>query len=182
MDGDTGEVLEAYEKECEHLARTRQVLKDPNQRRGDGRVRFIGIDVIGTHHSESVCLGEALTMKLFYRANQDLLDVRFYIYILDELGNGILFCSNHFSGEIISVKEGRGVVHFIIRKNPLSPGKYWINADIYAGGIQCDYVEKIQNFTVGYGDFYGTGMIPNPKSGRVVIEYEWTTPLEPLGG
>jgi len=117
-------------------------------------------------------------MKLFYRAKQDLPDVKFYIYILDELGNGILFCSNHFSGETISVKEGIGAVQCLIRKNPLSPGKYWINADIYAGGLQCDYVEKIQTFPVMYGDFYGTGIIPSPKAGKVVIDYEWNVSLE----
>ena len=174
--GSTAQVIAAYNRDCEQHTASFKGLEDSNLRRGDGRVRFIGVEVFGAAGSDIKTLGESLAIKLFYRANQDLPDVKFYIYISDEIGNKVLFCSNHFSGEVISVKKGSGVVQCLIRKNLLSPGKYWINADVYAGGLQCDYVERIQQFTVMYGDFYGTGMIPDSRSGRLVIEYEWKIP------
>jgi lipopolysaccharide transport system ATP-binding protein len=173
MDGRADQVIEAYNSECEQFATSMEVLKNPELRRGDGRVRFIRAEVFNPEESNTISLSKPLTINLVYEAEQDLPDVKFYIYVLDELGNGIVFCSNHFSGETMPVKAGVGAVQCLIQKNPLSPGKYWINVDIYAAGLQCDYVEKIQTFAVTYGDFYGTGMIPDPRSGRVVIDYEW---------
>jgi lipopolysaccharide transport system ATP-binding protein len=170
--GPTAPVIKAYQSEFEKLSGT-TTLDNPDLRRGDGRIRFTNVNMVNIENSDIIRLGEPLIVKLSYKAIEDVEDTMFYFWITNEFNDPIFFCSNHFSGEKLNVKKGSGAVQCIIRRNPLPPGKYLVNIDIYSKGIQCDFIRNAYLFTVLFGDYYGTGIIPSDRS-KVLIDYEWS--------
>lgn len=170
--GLTRDVIDAYNKEWSKMELA-GIQLPPNQRRGDGRVRYSSVSIEGAAGSNIVRLGDPVGIRLHFKAVKPICEVRFYLWITDEMDEPMLFCSNHFSGEVINLAEGNGVVECLIAKNPLTPGRYWLNLDIYSAGVQSDYILRAIAFDVVFGDYYKSGVIPSDR-GKVLVDYAWS--------
>jgi lipopolysaccharide transport system ATP-binding protein len=67
-----------------------------------------------------------------------------------------------------------GVVKSIckIKRLPLEPGSYLINAEVKRSGVIADHIKCASMITVEGGDFYGTGMMW--KYGGFLCDYDWS--------
>jgi lipopolysaccharide transport system ATP-binding protein len=171
-DGNTDEGISRYFGYDNNYERKK--INERNDRRGNGAIRFIDININNNRGDkvDKLYTGQDIYIEIDYFTENNIksLDVHITFYTID--GKFMFTCSMEANGFIYSEYKERGIIICRIPKLPLTAGTYSINLySTYKGEI-ADWIVNTQLITVYDGDFYGTGKIMSHKEG-FLVEHEW---------
>ena len=123
----------------------------------------------------SVACGKPLIVELGYDSPRELQAPGFAI-LVETAGGVPVF---HVPSEVVSSSLGaraprRGRAVCRLNSLPLAPGQYSLRVGCRAGGEQVDLIEGALTFYVEPFDYYGTGKLPDPANGVVLLRGTWT--------
>jgi lipopolysaccharide transport system ATP-binding protein len=87
---------------------------------------------------------------------------------------GEIATSVHTQVDLTKLPEGRIICR--IPFLPLIPGEYQVNVWVWGSNDLIDMVPGAIKFTVAPDDYFGTGRLPNRRSGPLLINATWTIP------
>ena len=118
--------------------------------------------------------GRHMSIVVHYEANDDLHNPCFGIGIDSDEGERLAFLQTRLQHGLISRLPRRGMVQCAVPWLPLAPGLYRLSIGCSANRRQLDQLERAIEFEVAPWDAYGTGHLPRPQQGRVLIPANWT--------
>jgi lipopolysaccharide transport system ATP-binding protein len=163
--GTARDVVEQYLERTEAIVR--QGLADRPDRQGSGQIRITGVE-------SALRTGTASHLTLRYTAQPGLRNIQIAVGVFTARGDGALHLSNEVSGDSFPDIPSRGafVCHFDAAG--LLPGRYSANIYCTVNGVLADWIVDAVLVDVAEGDFYGTGRLPPPGYGSVVVPYRWS--------
>jgi lipopolysaccharide transport system ATP-binding protein len=165
---DSGLVPSVIER---YLAESRDTsqrdLLSRTDRQGDGRLRFTQFAPI------SVACGARVDFTIRFNGSVPLRNVHISMAFYNTFGEAVLYFSNEIAGSDFEQVAGEAFV-CSLEKFPLMPGSYSVNLYCTLNGVLADWVRDAARVDVEYGDFYGSGKLPPPSYGPVVVPYTWT--------
>jgi lipopolysaccharide transport system ATP-binding protein len=120
--------------------------------------------------------GDDLTLRMDYdNQGMKLKGPRFIIRVMDSLGRPLFLLQNNFQQESpVETAGPLGSVTCRIKRLPLIPGRYKISLAASTPHLFLDLLNEAIDFTVEYGDFFGTGRMPNAAQGPFLLDCRWT--------
>ena len=149
-------------------------LDHREDREGDGRVIVQRVDVSGPGGGP-VRTGERCSIRLQYVATASFDDVVVSIAVEGPFSEPLFDCSSEVSGDDLSAPSEAGTFVCTIPTLPLLAGRYSVTIYVRASGVVADKVTNAVYFDVFEGDVFGTGRLPNPQYGRIVLDHSWST-------
>ncbi len=145
-------------------------------RRGSGRLRFTDI-VFRTATgvpTEAVQCGQDLEISIGYRSDTGTLgNVSVAISVNTLSGHCMLVLSSQMVGRSFDALPSSGRFCCAIQRFPLAPGQYYLSLHCEVNGVLADWVQQAVQLTVEAGDFFGTGRLPPPTHGGLLIPHSW---------
>jgi lipopolysaccharide transport system ATP-binding protein len=181
-DGDTRDVIGQYLA----LFAGAQTVTDLNarhDREGTGELRFTAVEFLDKEGQIKALsrIGDALTVRLHYRANQTLRDAQFGIWLSTESGSQITSVGTADVGyDIPLVPAGEGHIDVAFDFINLMPGRYWVS--LWATGPHhhsstknCwDVLERCAAIDLEATDFYKSGRGIGQEYGLIVLPCKWS--------
>jgi lipopolysaccharide transport system ATP-binding protein len=183
MDGETNEVIRAYLANFGGNQSVGTSLADFTEREGTGEAQFTRIEFLdaGGQEMPVVRSGDEVTVRMHYRARNELRNAHFGITLVTELGTHVATLSTHNSGmEIPFLPPGDGYLDLTIEHLNLMPGRYWISLyatspNHYNMGKYCwDVLEHCTTLEIEPSDFYKTGNGVGRQFGIVLLPCKWS--------
>jgi lipopolysaccharide transport system ATP-binding protein len=175
-DGTIVEAVDAYLQTLEQV-RT-QDLSKRTDRKGEGKVRLIGIEVTGGNNGDLAVLkpGQAIRFIFWINALVPGLACNFFIY--DTIGQPITSFSSRVRGpeDIYDPQNGLKIV-CDLDELLLLPSRYRIDVAIVGDSRLQDFVEAAAVFEVAEGHVRGRPAQPDEKF-SVAIPHRWTLPTK----
>jgi hypothetical protein len=126
-----------------------------------------------------VVSGGLLRIKMDYKvkSNVSVENVLVGMLFKTDLGVPIFVTHNLMVGSKFGKLTGEGSFEFSTSKLPLVPANYNINFSLIKnngiGGEYYDNVDDAFNLSVDYGDYFGTGILPSPLHGSILVDGRW---------
>jgi lipopolysaccharide transport system ATP-binding protein len=117
--------------------------------------------------------GGQVTVEVAYDADEELVAPCFGIGIDTGEGQRLMLLQTRLQHGPIGRLPARGVVRCHVPRLPLTTGDYLISVGCSVGRKQLDQVEHAATLSVDVWDAYGTGELPQPQQGRVLVDAEW---------
>jgi lipopolysaccharide transport system ATP-binding protein len=172
--GTTQEVVDAYLSSVPTvISASIRLRKD---RRGSGKLRFTGMDVAGADGSPASVIqcSQDVEFSVGYTSDDaDLKNVYMAIDIFALSGQCMLSLNNEMVGVGFGAAPSRGQLCCRIERFPLAPGHYTVTLFCRVNGTIADWLQQAAVLTVEPGDFYGTGRLPTPTLGGVMVRQCW---------
>lgn len=127
----------------------------------------------------AVGCGETLELHLAYDAGAEISNPSFGIIISDAMGSPLFFLQTRSHLGLLERAPARGRLVCRMDATPLIPGDYLLTIGCLTGERQLDLLEHVASFSVEPRDYFGTGYLPHPLNGRVLVPAKWE--LEPDG-
>jgi lipopolysaccharide transport system ATP-binding protein len=177
--GPTHEVIERYV--TQGADRSTVDLLDREDREGNGRLRFSGIELQtpAGRKVPQVPTGQDIRLVVRYQAKgtEPLANVDVACHVRGSLGELYMVCQASISGGVFPAIAPRGSMVCTIPRIPLPPGIYSLSlwCQVGSGGREdlADRIENVMQLEVIDGDFYGTGKLPAHKNRSVLVPYVW---------
>lgn len=151
-------------------------LANRTDRQGEGRLRFTKF-AMRKPAGETVAIaqcGQDLEFVLNYeRDAKPLSNVALWIGVSTLSGQYMLMLGNDLLGANLDGMPQQGALRCLIPRFPLTPGRYSIALFCTVNGVIADWLQNATEITVEAGDFYGTGRLPPPSTGGVLIGQQW---------
>jgi lipopolysaccharide transport system ATP-binding protein len=141
-------------------------------REGNGRLRFKSVSFNGVR-TKVLRSGEATAIALSYEGNSTLKSVEVSLAFYSALGQPVLYLSSDLSGDSFSDIPPSGNLVGTFDRLPLMPGSYSLNISCTVNGVLADWVKDAARIQVAEGDYFGTGKLPSPEYGSVLVPYRW---------
>jgi lipopolysaccharide transport system ATP-binding protein len=173
MAGEAKNVIDAYMSLVAQSSR--QPLSHRTDRDGDGRLRFTDISFHSAGKAiEAVQCGQDLEISIGYEgARKTLKHVSVTVGIFTLAGQCMLFLDDQMVGTEFESIPPSGRFACLVERFPLAPGQYSINLFCEVNGVLADWVQHAGDLTVEAGDFFGTGRLPLPTHGGVLVPHRW---------
>jgi lipopolysaccharide transport system ATP-binding protein len=163
-DGGVREVVDQYLRSIESLPTSS--IEDREDRKGTGKLRFTGIQ-------SSMRLGAESEIRLEYAGHSPLRNVEVNLAINTLRGESCLYVANFLSGNEMALLPEVGTMICRFDRASLFPGTYSMNVYCVVNGELADWVQDAARIEVAEGDFFGTGRIPPPGFGNVLVPHHW---------
>ncbi|MBE0669587.1 MAG: ABC transporter ATP-binding protein [Anaerolineales bacterium] len=179
-DGSAIEVIEAYLSQYE--SPTEQAfkydLKNVFDRHGTGTIQYTGLEFLDMNGNLKTLIrsGDSIKMRLYYEANDLILNPKFFFEIYTDKGAKIATFGNAISGHYISkVYPGTGYVDVDIEVLNIMPDRYFMNLWIVGDREKLffDRVLKSVRIDVEYSNFFKSGRGIHKDLGYVFIASRW---------
>ncbi len=149
-------------------------VAERRDRTGSGEVRLtdFGIQSAKGERLEAIRNGEAVRLVFEYetRDGQSARNVEFQIVVRTEAGDLLFQFGSRFLGRRLDRIPGAGSLVCEIRRFPLVPGRYRLDAFVVADGVPSDFILWVAPLTVVDGDFYGSGYRVFERESRFLID------------
>jgi lipopolysaccharide transport system ATP-binding protein len=157
-------------------ASSRVILRQRQDRQGDGLIRLTDLS-FGTVRNPTGGFwgtGEDCYAKVTYECfgNQIYRNIELALGIRKLDQTPLVYLGTKVVHEDADFVQGEGFSVCSIKKLPLEPGRYSVNAEIKQNGIIVDYVQSAATLEIADGDYYGTGVIW--PYGGLLCDYSWT--------
>lgn len=175
MDGQTDEIISKYHQMF--TADNTRNLADRIDRKGNGKVRFVDIQVEGLDEPD-VYSGKGVRFILGYEAEIDapLYNVSFAIHIRDQFTGRLITLFNEWSGQIFNDLPPKGKIVCEVDQLLLTMGIYDLELGLKIGYEVADVLENAFSMDVLPTDYFGTGKLPRKGVHGVVIhQQQWRT-------
>ncbi|MDY6836613.1 MAG: ABC transporter ATP-binding protein [Thermodesulfobacteriota bacterium] len=172
--GNAHEVVEVYISSLRLL--DDQPLCERSDRQGDGRLRFTDMQFLGVDGApiDIIQCGQHLRICIGYSSDIDALqNVVLSIGLYTMRGQCMLILNNEMVGSEFNFIPPAGQFWCSVDRFPLAPGHYYLNLFCEVNGVIVDWVQQAAHLTVEAGDFYGTGKLPPPGHGGLLIPHRW---------
>ncbi len=149
-------------------------VAERRDRTGSGEVRLTGFGVQSAkgERLEAIRNGEAVRLVFEYetRDGQSARNVEFQIVVRTEAGDLLFQFGTRFLGRRLDRIPGAGSLVCEIRRFPLVPGRYRLDAFVVADGVPSDFILWVAPLTVVDGDFYASGYRVFERESRFLID------------
>jgi lipopolysaccharide transport system ATP-binding protein len=145
--------------------RTRDIATRTD-RVGDGRIRVTGIEA-------SVRTGADSSIRLVYEAAQPVRNVDVSLTLFTTRGEGVAILYTVTTGQTFASLPAKGAIVCQIPRASVAPGQYSLNVFCTVGGQIADWVQDASVVEVAEGDYHGTGKLPPPGYGYVLVDHTW---------
>jgi lipopolysaccharide transport system ATP-binding protein len=125
------------------------------------------------HPISAVPAKSPLTIHIHYRHSEALKDPFFGLTFKSILGVNIFFVQTRLQESNFPDVASSGVVSCNIPCLPLIPGTYFVAPGCGSRSQQLDYIARGCNLTVTESDVYGTGRLPPPQKGMILVDAQW---------
>jgi homopolymeric O-antigen transport system ATP-binding protein len=172
--GPTKDVVHTYLASLPALCRT--PLIDRTDRQGNAQLKLTGIQFFSGNRCpvEAIQSGEDLQIAVDYTSRHGTVKhVYMAIDIFAHTGQCLLSLCNVMVGTEFPALPHRGRFSCRIARFPLAPGQYPITLFCRANGDIADWVQQAAVLSVEPGDFFGTGRLPPPTHGGVLVPQQW---------
>ncbi len=158
---------------------TNAILKDDlstiTDRKGDGEFIFTKVSIINDETdaeiSEIQC-GANIRFRLYYEQKNSVNNIVIGIGINDKYDQRVAFLSNELINKNININsDGKEYLDFIIKKMPLTIGRYNLTLFCSVNGNVADWIHHCFDFNIVSGDFYNTGKNAPENNGTVLLNY-----------
>ena len=172
--GEVNEVIGLYHRRTEAVMAA-VPLADRVDRRGDGRVRFVAVDLLTHAAGQTVPQsGSDLTIALSYETKSgEGVDADLRVAVTNSYGHKLfVFFSLSSHGEALRLPP-RGQIRCRIAELPLLPGRYRVGIWCKIGGSVADEIQDAFTFDVVPGDYFGTGKLNPVDGGDMLVRHSW---------
>jgi len=181
MDGPSKSVIRSYMEACAGATAGGTDLSDVDARPGDGAIRFTRLEYLapdGTLCALTRC-GEALTIRLHYRATRSVVCPSFGFRLLTGLGALVTETYNLLHGTVIGrVEPGTAYIDVHIASLNLLPARYMLSlwaTDSGGGHVYDGDVRTV--LEVEPAAIYASGILPETRQGLVFFPQIWDQPV-----
>lgn len=177
--GLTTEVLNAYLRHAHTRDQTDQKLSQfrlPNMEAIIQAVRIL--DAQGQPIAAAGA-GSRITVQMDYQAPRPLLNPSFAMAIDTAEGHRLAFMQTRIQRGPIAELPEHGTVSCDLPSLPLAPGSYSLSFGCAAEGKDIDLLPRALPLDVYPADVFGTGHLPQPHQGRILLEATWHLPDDP---
>jgi lipopolysaccharide transport system ATP-binding protein len=176
--GPIDDVTQAYMANLEPV--NRQYLRDIVAREGNGALRLVDFRTADRQGQilEVPSCGQDITFEICYEASGQLAGKAVVISLgfYNLVGQPLFLCRSDLQGTEFVDLPRKGSVLCRIPKFPLPPGRFRINLHCEVNGVVADWIRDLLTIDVAEGDFYGSGRLPPPVRGDLLVEHTWLTP------
>ncbi len=158
------------------VALVKRRVGDRTDRSGSGALRFVEawIEDSAGRPVETVRTGEEIRIVLKYETGVALRDVEVAVNIHGLLGHYISDLWSEGGGAHWPELPKEGRIVCTLPRLALNAGHYMLNLHAAAETYVVDHVDDAVGFDVVGGDFFGTGKMPDPRWGSVLLEQRWS--------
>lgn len=114
-----------------------------------------------------------LGIKIYFEHNEPLKDPYFGIFFESQMGIRIFWLQTQLQKGILPDLPSSGSIICRVPKLPVVPGQYYLSVGCGASQRQLDLIGRACSLTVYEADVFGTGRLPKPKQGMVLVDAEW---------
>ncbi len=177
-DGAVPDVVDFYVSTVQALSG--DDLEHRVDRQGDGRLRVVRIDVVGPNGGPARTGADAV-VKLAYETDEPGREVTVSVAVDGPLGEPVFFCSSRLTGDLLVADRMSGDLVCELPELALLPGRYSLTFYVEVNGLVADWVRNAMYFDVIESDVFGTGQLPPPSYGRIVVPHRWSVrQLDPV--
>ena len=176
MDSAVEPVLAEYQRRFSSVATG--TLASRQDRRGDGRLRFVDFRVLGGDGQAlgTISAGQAVRFRIDYHATEPMRGLVIALNFYERDGEILLNFNTEDVGVMFDCGIGLGSVECSVPFFPLRAGSYMGNLFCTASGVVTDWVAPGFGVRVEDGDIHGSGRLVS--QGRIACKYVWSTPNE----
>ena len=174
--GETSDSVQYYLQETTELSKQIR-LKDREDRKGDGKLKFTKVSVFDKQGNElkNVISGQDLIIRCYYSSNIEIVNAEVHVSIVIRDGLYALSNLNSINSSISELPiYYKGSFECRWNKFNLSAGSYICSVYCSIKGKIADWVESAFIIDVEDGDFYNSGKLITIH-GKVLIEHSWTS-------
>jgi lipopolysaccharide transport system ATP-binding protein len=180
--GEASATINYYLQKVNQSIPTSGEIITTKSRIGTGEIQIKKIEITDSedHIIQTTRSGEDIKIRIFY----DLVKKGEYANVLagilakSELNTPIFLQHNYLTGDDFGVISKPGYFELEIRDLPLAPGTYNFNCSLMPnngiGGKYYDSLEDAFCLTVGYGDYFSTGNLPQITHGYTLVKGKWS--------
>lgn len=177
-DGNTKDVIRAYQGSFTGGLEPRIDLRDNGREKGSGQIRYTGMEFLTDAgvKPDVVRIGDKLVIRLHYHVKEMVPYPYFAVEIYTQLGTLITILSTWSSGvDVPSLMEGDGSIDLEIQSLTLMPARYYLSLSVAGvGPIWFDKLDKCASLDVEAGDYYGSGRGISSQFGIVAFPCRWS--------
>ena len=172
-DGDPGEVVAKYLHKLQTIAGT--VRDDPNQRKGDGSVRFTAVRVLSESGQElnHVMGGEDVVLELDYESRVPGRTPSLLLNIYNETGVAVTAAHTELTHSALPPLGRHGTLRCRVRRLPLTTGSYRVAILMIVDGRHADYLPRAASLEVVASVFYPTGLALDSRKAAFLLDHAW---------
>ena len=172
--GPVQEAVALYLDQFSEASYSGRQLNQREDRTGTGEVKLINFYLKDETGKNIVQIRNGHTVRFVFdyatKSNLDAEDVDFQIVILTQGGEPLFQFGTRFTGQKLKEIPPEGKFICEIRKFPLVPGHYRLDAYLAAGGSPSDYISWLARIDVVDGDFYQSGYCVFEKESKFLID------------
>lgn len=177
QDGASADVIKNYMSASAGLRNATLDLQSAADRRGDGTIRYQGLEVLDLDENPLSLIrsGDGVRLRLHYEAFQSIAKPIFGIRLHSSSGVFLTDVSTWNLGvDIPSLAPGVGYVDLTIDALNLMPGRYFLSLWLSSpGGISYDVLEQCAALDVETSNYYKSGRGIDGRFGLVVLPCRW---------
>lgn len=179
---DNGELIgrgEAHEQIRLYVSRLNERLatniEEREDRSGTGKakvtdIRFLDADGKPVEYAMG---GHALTIRVFYKANEPLSNTEIHLTLTTEQGLNLTHLSSRFTGDVLNPLPLEGSLDCVIPEVALAKGRYLINVELWDALDEVDNIVAASRLDVEPGTFFTSGRTPGTEKGLVLTRHNW---------
>jgi homopolymeric O-antigen transport system ATP-binding protein len=146
-------------------------LPDPQSRKGNGKVRIVGVDI-----RNDAAVGADFWIEMHLDVKETVHELQARLSFYDRIGNCVSnFGTNITDDRIRDLAPGNYKLRLFVPRLSLNLGQYNFNVSLNGdeGSFEVfDVLESASSFSVMGGDPFGTGRLP--IRGSVVMQHSWS--------
>ncbi len=177
-DGPSSEVILHYMGTFSSAQQRSVDLTTAADRRGDGAIRYLGVDILdlGGSSRDLVRSGDSLTLRLHYEAFETVKVPIFGFRLFSSLGVLLTDVSTWNLGvDIPSLPSGSGYLDLTIDFLNLMPGQYFLSLWLTSpGGVIHDVLEHCTVLDVEPSNYYNSGRGIDSRFGILFLPCRWS--------
>lgn len=116
-----------------------------------------------------------LRIKIHYAHDTPLKDPYFGIFVETQMGVRVFWLQTSLQKGSLPDLPASGVIACHVPRLPLIPGVYYLSVGCGASRVQLDFLPRASKLTVHEADVFGTGRLPKPSQGMVIVDADWNT-------
>lgn len=160
-EGDVGAAVDRYLNGAAGGALPDSALRDRPDRTGNGKARLTDFYLLNGNGERVLSLknGEDAQFVFEYESagGAAVGNLEFQFVILTNSGEPVFQFGTRFTGQKLAKAPPRGRISCRLKRFPLVPERYRLDAYLVAEAAAADYVQNVSAVDVIDGDFYGSG-------------------------
>jgi lipopolysaccharide transport system ATP-binding protein len=121
----------------------------------------------------SVPAGGRVRIKIHYEHDEPIRQPYFGIIFESQMGVRLFWLQTALQKGLLPDLPASGTVVCNVPRLPIIPGVYYLTVGCGSGKIQLDQVARAGKLTVHEADVFGTGRLPTPAHGMMLVDADW---------